>query len=129
MKAPWTGFEDLLVLMPYFVDETWDGEFSLASEELTSGKLIWLLQDELMPIATKLLPALGAPYLLAKGVFPRFGFCVAMNAVVYRFAWFGSLAFCVLCYLAKAFCIQLHDSIRDDRYVIGQMLEDFADNA
>lgn len=85
----------------------------------------WFLQDVCMPIVTKLLAALGVPYVLAKGVFPRFGYSVAMNSAVYRFVWLGSLGF----YLAKALCAKLHDSIRDARYVVGQRLEDVADGS
>lgn len=127
--VPWERVEPFLPCMAYFIDETWDGELSLAKEALTSVRLIWLLEDELMPIAAKLLAALGVPYVLAKGVFPRFGYSASVNSTVYHFAWFGSLAFCVLCYLAKLFFIKLHDSIRDDRYVVGKSLEDVADSS
>ncbi|XP_051224322.1 probable E3 ubiquitin ligase SUD1 [Lolium perenne] len=118
------GFGLFLPFMAYFIDESWDGEICLAREVLTSVRLIWLLEDELMPVATKLLTALVVPYVLAKGIFPRLGYSVAVNSTVYRFAWLGSLTFCVLCCLAKVFCIKLHDSIRDDHYVTGKRLED-----
>jgi E3 ubiquitin-protein ligase MARCH6 len=73
-----------------------------------------------LPVATKLVTALGIPYVLAKCIFPKLGFSVGMNSTVYRFAWLGSLTFYVL-------CIKLHGSIRNDRYAIGRRLEDFAD--
>jgi E3 ubiquitin-protein ligase MARCH6 len=129
MKAPWERLDPFHPFMAYFIDETWDGEISLAREVLTNDRLIWLLEDELMPVATKLLTALGVPYVLAKGIFPRLGYSVAVNSTVYRFAWLGSLTFCVLCCIAKVFFIKLHDSIRDDRYVIGKRLEDVADSS
>ena len=84
----------------------------------------WFFPDVCIPIATKLLTALVVPYVLAKGVFPTFGYSAAVNSAVYRFAWSGSIDLCALCYLAKVFCVQLHDSIRDDRYIIGRTLED-----
>ena len=79
-----------------------------------------------MPIATRLLPALCIPYVLAKGVFPRFGYSAATNSAVYRFAWLGTLGPCALCYISKLLCAKLHDSIRDECYVIGQRLEEVA---
>ncbi|KAM3300683.1 hypothetical protein ACQJBY_041610 [Aegilops geniculata] len=53
------------------------------------------------PFATKLVAALGVPYVLAKGVFPRLGYPAAVNSMVYHFAWLGCIAFYALCYLAK----------------------------
>lgn len=73
----------------------------------------------------ELLISLVIPHVLAKEVFPRLGFSTAVNLAVCRYAWMGSLAFCVLWYLVKASYIKLHDSIRDDRYIVGQTLEDF----
>uniref|UniRef100_A0ACD5T6N5 Uncharacterized protein n=1 Tax=Avena sativa TaxID=4498 RepID=A0ACD5T6N5_AVESA len=126
---PWEMIKPFIPCMAYFIDETCDGEIWLAREALTSVRLLCLLEDELMPVVTKLLAALGVPYVLAKGVFPRFGFSASVNSTAYHFAWFGCLAFCVLCYLTKLFCIKLHDSIMDDRYVIGKRLEDVADGS
>ncbi|XP_044952920.1 probable E3 ubiquitin ligase SUD1 [Hordeum vulgare subsp. vulgare] len=66
--------------------------------------------------ATKLVAALGVPYVLAKGVFPRLGYPAAVNSMVYHFAWLGCITLYAVCYLAKVACTMLHDSIRDDRY-------------
>ena len=85
-----------------------------------------------MPITMKLVIVLCVPYVLAKGLFPRFGYSAAVNSAVYHFAWLGSLALCGLCYLAKVFwgvLVKLHDSIRDERYIIGQRLQDYTDNS
>jgi E3 ubiquitin-protein ligase MARCH6 len=82
-----------------------------------------------MHIATKLLAALDVPYVLAKAFFPRLGYSAAVNSTVYHFAWLGSIVFCVLCYLTKVFCAKLHDSIRDDRYIVRQRLQDVADGS
>ncbi|KAM3411647.1 hypothetical protein ACQJBY_003366 [Aegilops geniculata] len=114
-------------LRAYFIDERWGPKLNQAKADWDSGiaPMWWFLQDVCMPIVTKLLAALGVPYVLAKGVFPRFGYSVAMNSAVCRFVWLGSLGF----YLAKALCAKLHDSIRDARYVVGQRLEDVADGS
>ncbi|XP_020178465.2 probable E3 ubiquitin ligase SUD1 [Aegilops tauschii subsp. strangulata] len=114
-------------LRAYFIDERWGPKLNQAKADWDSGiaPMWWFLRDVCMPIVAKLLAALGVPYVLAKGVFPRFGCSVAMNSAVYRFVWLGSLGF----YLAKALCAKLHDSIRDARYVVGQRLEDVADGS
>ncbi|XP_047043908.1 probable E3 ubiquitin ligase SUD1 [Lolium rigidum] len=118
--APRTRFSPYLPFVAYFIDEGHYGNVCLSREVLTSVKLTRLLQDELLPIASKLVAALGVPYVLAKCIFPILGYPVAVNLVVYRFAWLGSLTFCVL-------CIKLHASIRNDRYAIGRRLEDVDD--
>ena len=99
---------------------------------------MWVLRDILMPIIVKLLSALCVPYVLAKGVASVFGYSATVNSAVIRFAWLGSLAMCVLCYIAKLLCrlvvrlhdsirdelcrlvVRLHHSIRDERYLVGQ---------
>jgi hypothetical protein len=65
------------------------------------------------------------PYILAKGVFPRFGCSAAANSVAYRLAWLAGIGFSVFCHLAKLFCIELRDSIRGDP--VRQRLEDVRD--
>ncbi|XP_048552900.1 probable E3 ubiquitin ligase SUD1 [Triticum urartu] len=108
--------------LAYFIDERWSPKIVRFAAGSRSGKvrLRFFLRELFMPIATRLLPALCIPYVLAKGVFPRFGYSAAMNSAVYRFAWLGTLGPCALCYISKLLCTKLHDSIRDERYVIGQ---------
>ncbi|VAH11552.1 unnamed protein product [Triticum turgidum subsp. durum] len=117
--------------LAYFIDERWSPKIVRFAAGSRSGKvrLRFFLRELFMPIATRLLPALCIPYVLAKGVFPRFGYSAAMNSAVYRFAWLGTLGPCALCYISKLLCTKLHDSIRDERYVIGQRLEDVAEGS
>jgi E3 ubiquitin-protein ligase MARCH6 len=113
----------LLKIWTMLAHGTWDAPFLRA---------VWVSQTVLVPVTMKLVTALGVPYVLVKGLFPRFGYSDAVNSAVYHFAWLGSLAMCVLCYLAKAFCrvlVKLHDSIRDERYIIGQRLQDYTENS
>lgn len=118
--------------LAYFIDENWVEKLTQACEDGFSGlRAMWVMQDILMPISVKLLSALCVPYVLAKGVFPMFGYSAAVNSTVHRFAWLGSLAVCVLYHLgklARRFFVKLHDSIRDERYLIGQRLQNYADN-
>ncbi|XP_062195564.1 probable E3 ubiquitin ligase SUD1 isoform X2 [Phragmites australis] len=119
--------------LAYFISERWDQKLTRARQDGFSGlRAMWVLQDVLMPITVKLVSALCVPYVLAKGVFPRFGYSAAVNSTVHRFAWLGSLALCALYHLAKVFCrffVKLHDSIRDERYLIGQRLQNYAGNS
>ncbi|VAH23691.1 unnamed protein product [Triticum turgidum subsp. durum] len=118
-------------VLAYIIDERWVPTIVRWKADCLSWEIsmFWFLQEVFMPIATRLLAALGVPYVLAKGVFPRFGYSVAVNSAVYRFAWLGSVGSCELCYLFKLLCVKLHDSIRDERYVIGKRLEDVPDDS
>ncbi|VAH11554.1 hypothetical protein VPH35_005307 [Triticum aestivum] len=117
-------------VLAYIIDERWVPTIVRWKADCLSWEIsmCWFLQEIFMPIATRLLAALGVPYVLAKVVFPRFGYSAAVNSAVYRFAWLGSLGSCELCYLFKVLCVKLHDSIRDERYVIGKRLEDVPDD-
>ncbi|XP_073362636.1 uncharacterized protein [Aegilops tauschii subsp. strangulata] len=85
--------------LAYFIDERWSPKIVRFAAGSRSGKvrLRFFLGELFMPIATRLLPALCIPYVLAKGVFPRFGYSAATNSAVYRFAWLGTLGPCALC--------------------------------
>jgi E3 ubiquitin-protein ligase MARCH6 len=126
LKVCWTRVAPFLV---YFIDERWDRKLSQAREDGFSGlRAMWVLRDILMPMMVKLLSALCIPCVLAKVVAPAFGYSSSMNSVVLRFAWLGSLAMCVLCYMAKVLSrlvVRLHDSIRDERYLVGQRLQNY----
>jgi E3 ubiquitin-protein ligase MARCH6 len=126
LKARFTAAAPFLAC---FIDERWDGKLTQARVDWSSGaiSLLWFFQDIYIPVATNLLAALGLPYLLAKGLFPRLGCSAAVNSPVYRFAWLSSLGFYAIYYLGKVLCIKLHDSIRDDHYIIGERLQDVAD--
>lgn len=91
----------------------------------------WVLREIVVPIVMKLLTALCIPYVLARGVFPVFGYPLVVNSAVYRFAWLGCLGFSLLCFCAKRFHVwftNLHNSIRDDRYLIGRRLHNFGED-
>ncbi|KAM0893870.1 hypothetical protein ACQ4PT_024787 [Festuca glaucescens] len=117
--------------LAYFIDERWGPKIVRYRADYRSGaiSLCWFFQDIFMPIATKLVAALCVPYVLAKGIFPRFGYSAAVNSAVYRFAWLVILGLGAFCYLAKVFCVELHASIRDDRYLIRKRVQDVADGS
>jgi len=86
---------------------------------------LWVLREIVFPIVMKLLTALCVPYVLARGVFPMLGYPLVVNSAVYRFAWIGCLSVSLFCFWFR----NLHNSIRDDRYLIGRRLHNFGEAA
>lgn len=114
------------------VDESWRVKFERVREDGFSRlQGLWVLREIVFPIIMKLLTALCVPYVLSRGVFPIFGYPLVVNSAVYRFAWLGCLIFSVLYFCAKRFHVwftNLHNSIRDDRYLIGRRLHNYGEN-
>lgn len=114
------------------VDESWRIKFERVREDGFSRlQGLWVLREIVFPIIMKLLTALCVPYVLARGVFPVLGYPLVVNSAVYRFAWLGCLSFSCLCFCAKRFHVwftNLHNSIRDDRYLIGRRLHNFRED-
>ena len=113
------------------VDDSWRVKFERVKENGFSRlQGFWVLREIVIPIIMKLLTALCFPYVLARGVFPVFGYPLIVNSAVYRFAWVGCLGFSLVCFCAKRFhawFTDLHNSIRDDRYLIGRRLHNFGE--
>lgn len=126
----WTRLVMLDHMMP-LVDESWRVKFERVREDGFSRlQGLWVMREIVFPIIMKLLTALCVPYVLARGVFPVFGYPLVVNSAVYRFAWLGCLSFSMLCFCAKRFHVwftNLHNSIRDDRYLIGRRLHNFGE--
>ncbi|XP_065871264.1 probable E3 ubiquitin ligase SUD1 isoform X1 [Euphorbia lathyris] len=127
----WTRLVMLDHMMP-LVDETWRVKFERVREDGFSRlQGLWVMREIVFPIIMKLLTALCVPYVLARGVFPVLGYPLVVNSAVYRFAWLGCLCFSVLCFCAKRFHVwftNLHNSIRDDRYLIGRRLHNYGED-
>lgn len=126
----WTRLVMLDHMMP-LVDESWRAKFERVREDGFSRlQGLWVLREIVLPIILKLLTALCVPYVLARGVFPVLGYPLIVNSAVYRFAWIGCLCLSVLFFCAKRFHVwftNLHNSIRDDRYLIGRRLHNFGE--
>lgn len=126
----WTRLVMLDHMMP-LVDESWRLKFERVRENGFSRlQGFWVLREIVLPIIMKLLTALCVPYVLARGVFPILGYPLLVNSAVYRFAWLGCLGFSLFCFCAKRFHVwftNLHNSIRDDRYLIGRRLHNFGE--
>ena len=117
-------------MMP-LVDESWRLKFERVREDGFSRlQAFRVLQEIVFPIIMKLLTALCVPYVLSRGVFPILGYPLVVNSAVYRYAWLGCLIFSVMCFCAKRFHVwftNLHNSIRDDRYLIGRRLHNYGE--
>ncbi|KAL6964026.1 putative E3 ubiquitin ligase sud1 [Sarracenia purpurea var. burkii] len=127
----WTRLVMLDHMLP-LVDDSWRIKFERVREDGFSRlQSFWVLREIVLPIIMKLLTALCVPYVLARGVFPVFGYPLVVNSAVYRFAWLGCLGFSLLCFCAKRFHVwftNLHNSIRDDRYLIGRRLHNYGED-
>ncbi|MQM13005.1 hypothetical protein Taro_045926 [Colocasia esculenta] len=128
----WTRLVMLDQMAP-LVDESWRIKFERVRDDGFSRlQGLWVLREIVIPIVMKLLTALCVPYVFARGLFPMLGYPLVVNSAVYRFAWLGCLLFSVLCFCAKRFHLwftNLHNSIRDDRYLIGRRLHNFGEAA
>lgn len=126
-------FEQVMLdhMMP-LMDESWRAKFERVREDGFSRlQGLWVLREIVIPIIMKLLTALCVPYVLARGLFPVLGYPLVVNSAVYRFAWVGCLSFSLVCFCAKRFHVwftNLHNSIRDDRYLIGRRLHNFGEH-
>ncbi|KAI3708014.1 hypothetical protein L2E82_37008 [Cichorium intybus] len=127
----WTRLVMMDHVLP-LVDDTWRVKFERVRDDGFSRlQGFWVLREIVAPIVMKLLTALCIPYVLARGVFPVFGYPLVVNSAVYRFAWLGCLGFSLLCFCGKRFHVwftNLHNSIRDDRYLIGRRLHNFGED-
>ncbi|CAA0807511.1 Probable E3 ubiquitin ligase SUD1 [Striga hermonthica] len=128
----WTRMVMLDHMMP-LVDDSWRVKFERVREHGFSRlQGLWVLREIVVPIIMKLLTALCVPYVLSRGVFPILGYPLVVNSAVYRFAWLGCLVFSVLYFCVKRFHVwftNLHNSIRDDRYLIGRRLHNFDEHS
>ncbi|KAF8404991.1 hypothetical protein HHK36_009886 [Tetracentron sinense] len=127
----WTRLVMLDNMMP-LMDDSWRIKFERVRDNgFSQLQGLWVLQEIVIPIIMKLLTALCVPYVFARGVFPALGYPLIINSAVYRFAWLGCLSFSLLCFCAKRFHVwftNLHNAIRDDRYLIGRRLHNFGED-
>ncbi|XP_020267008.1 probable E3 ubiquitin ligase SUD1 [Asparagus officinalis] len=128
----WTRLVMLDHMAP-LVDESWRVKFERVREDGFSGlRGLWVLREIVIPIISKLLTALCVPYVFARGLFPVLGYPLIVNSAVYRFSWLGCLLFSVVFFCGKRFHVwftNLHNSIRDDRYLIGRRLHNFGEDS
>jgi hypothetical protein len=126
----WTRLVMLGQMMP-LVDDSWRVKFEQVRLDGFSRLRGWrVFTSIIVPILVNLLTALCLPYVLACGIFPLFGYSLIINSTVYRFAWLGSLLLGLCWYGTKRlhkWLLDLHNSIRDDRYLVGRRLHNFGE--
>lgn len=127
----WTRLVMLGQMAP-LTDDSWRIKFDqVRADGFSRLRGLWVLQEIVAPILTKLLTALCVPYVFARGLFPLFGYSLIINSAVYRFAWLGCLTLGLLWYCIKRFhqwFMNLHNAIRDDRYLIGRRLHNYGED-
>ncbi|XP_077228683.1 putative E3 ubiquitin ligase SUD1 isoform X2 [Tasmannia lanceolata] len=124
----WVMLDDMAPL----VDESWKTNFQRVRDDGFSRlQGLWVLREIVIPIMVKLLTFLCVPYVFARGLFPALGYPLIVNSAVYRFSWLGCLFFSIGYFCAKRFHVwftNLHNSMRDDHYLIGRRLHDFGED-
>uniref|UniRef100_A0A7I4FVD2 RING-type E3 ubiquitin transferase n=1 Tax=Physcomitrium patens TaxID=3218 RepID=A0A7I4FVD2_PHYPA len=90
----------------------------------------WVFTAIVAPVLIHLLTALCVPYVFARGVFPLLGYSLTVNSAVYRYAWLSCLLFGTVWYgghRLHQWLLDLHDTIRDDRYLVGRRLHNYGE--
>lgn len=122
----------MLDQMAPLVDESWRMKFERVRDDgFLRLQGLWVLREIVVPIMMKLLTALCVPYVFARGIFPVLGYPLIVNSAVYRFAWLGCLLVGLMGFCVRRFHIwftNVHNSIRDDRYLIGRRLHNFGED-
>lgn len=89
------------------------------------------MREVVMPILLSLITALSIPYSVARGLLPLLGVARWVSNVVYRYAYL--VITCLYCGFetlrySVSILRDLHDSIRDDKYLMGKRLYNFIES-
>ncbi|KAL2642943.1 hypothetical protein R1flu_010530 [Riccia fluitans] len=126
----WTRLVMLGQITP-FADDSWRIKFEqVRADGFANLRGFWVLKEIICPILLKLITALVVPYVSARWFFPMLGYSLIVNSVANRFAWLGCFALGLLWYGMKRlrqWLLDLHNSIRDDRYLVGRRLHNFGE--
>ncbi|GBG74019.1 hypothetical protein CBR_g17730 [Chara braunii] len=126
----WMRLVMLGQVMPFGIgDDRWRNKFErIRNDGFMRLHGMWVLKEVIAPIVGYLLTLLCLPYACAKGLMALISPSPQMALLVPRFACLGTVVAVVLWRLlqkSRAWLIELHDSIRDDRYLIGQRLHNY----
>lgn len=89
------------------------------------------MREVVIPILLSLITALSIPYSVARGLLPLFGVGRWVSNLVYRYAYL--VITCLYCGFetlrySVSILRDLHDSIRDDKYLVGKRLYNFIES-
>jgi len=90
------------------------------------------MREVVIPVLVSVITALSVPYSVARGLLPLLGIARWVSNMVYRYAYL--VITCLLCgFESLRYSISilrdLHDSIRDDKYLVGKRLYNFIEAA
>ncbi|KAL3696408.1 hypothetical protein R1sor_010484 [Riccia sorocarpa] len=126
----WTRLVMLGQITP-FADDSWRIKFEqVRADGFANLRGFWVLNEIICPILLKLMISLLVPFVLARWIFPLLGYSLIVNSAVNRFAWLGCFTLGILWYGMKRlrqWLLDLHNSIRDDRYLVGRRLHNFGE--
>ncbi|GMN30257.1 hypothetical protein TIFTF001_002733 [Ficus carica] len=110
-------------------DERWLVKVQQAfSDGLARRPALLALKEILVPTLIRLLIVLSTAYMLGRLVLTMLGYPFPVNSTIHRFVWPGYFVFSIMWFCVKviyAYMIYLHKKIRDDRYCVGRMLQDY----
>lgn len=89
------------------------------------------MREVVLPVLFSVVTALSVPYSVARGLLPALGAARWVSNLVYRYAYL--VIACLYCGFetlrySVSILRDLHDSIRDDKYLVGKRLYNFMDS-
>lgn len=115
-----------------FIDDSWRVKFAQVWDDGYSRlRGWWVFREIILPFLIPLFVVLCIPYVLARGIIlASFGCSWFAGYPIYRYAWSGCLLLSLSLHGAKRvhkWFMDLHNAIRDDRYLVGRRLHNFVD--
>lgn len=132
MRSVFCLMDVFIALSQVMVDRSWLAKFEqVLNHGLSQQPVLRLFQEILIPMITRVLIALCVPYMFARQVLTVLGYPLVVNSGIHRYLWPGCFAFSIIWFCVKVICvgvIHLHNSIRDDRYRVGERLQDYGED-
>ena len=112
-----------------FANDAWRTKLQRVKEDGFSNLNFLFVSREIVgPVLRDLLTAHCIPFVFARGLAPLLHLPLTTQSAIFRFAWLGCLAFFLFAHAvvrAGDWVTELHNSIRDDRYLVGRRLHNF----
>lgn len=115
-------------------DTQWRERFERAREGGIMGlgpNFVRTIREVVIPVLSRILVALSVPHAISRGLLPLLGASAFVSSVVHRYIYLW-IAISYLIFELTRYSIamihSLHDSIRDDKYLVGRRLYNFSDS-
>lgn len=110
-------------------EDSWQAHFdALQHDGIRNLNFHRALTKIVLPVLVHLATSLAVPYIISRGILPLFG----LPAIALQYANLYSYQVCHVIYLAylgsrrlRKLLVDLHNAIRDDRYLVGRELNNF----